>query len=96
MAKKDKLDISSILIKEEHVRLMDDILSIQEDFELKKGVLADNKKALAEKLGVKLSIANEIYKRYVNEQATGDEIKLHELINSAVEQARTIKDSIKK
>lgn len=96
MAKQDKLDISSILIKEEHVRLMDDIVGLQENLEFHKTTLAENKKALAEKLGVKAKVANEILKRYMAEGQTGDAVQLNEIINSAVEQAMTIRDSMKK
>lgn len=96
MATQDKLDISSILIKEEHVRLMDDIVGLQENLEFHKTTLAENKKALAEKLGVKAKVANEILKRYMAEGQTGDAVQLNEIINSAVEQAMTIRDNMKK
>lgn len=94
MSKKD--DISTILIKEEHVRLMEDMLIIKANMDAYRETLNDNKKALAEKLGVKAKIANEIFKKYESEGNTGDELKLSALVNSAVEQAHTIRDSMKK
>ena len=60
MATQDKLDISSILVKEEHVKLMIDIQSIEDDLEFKKGIFSDNIKALAEKLGVPQSFISKI------------------------------------
>ena len=88
-------DVSSILIKEEHVRLMDDILIIKANADFHKQTLAENKKALAEKLGVKTKVANKILELYEKDGETGDALSLHEMINTAVEQALVIKNSKK-
>ncbi len=88
-----KQDISSILVKDEHVRLMEDMKIIKDQMEFHKTTLAENKKILAEKLGVKTKVSNKIFELYLKDGETGDAVSLQELITSAVEQALTIKNS---